>query len=121
MPGGGDLFALSKVKPRCIDDLNRPEQPYTLAVVEPGGKDDDKITVSTSRLVACFNENECTKGGKKRVLYGVYLINMTTNLRIHATLSLASEKDNNDSILTAVVHGHRHVSSLSSHAFCIYI
>ncbi|CAM8913512.1 unnamed protein product [Rhodiola kirilowii] len=97
-PAGGDLIALTVVQPRCIDDLNSPGQPYTVALVDPNLNDGDKISVFTSKPIDCFKKY---RHSKKTMLFGVYLINMTTNLRIQTALSLASGKRSN--ILKTIV------------------
>ncbi|CAM8913519.1 unnamed protein product [Rhodiola kirilowii] len=101
-PAGGDLVALAEVEPRRIDDLNSPRQPYTIALVDPSLNEDDKISVFTSKPVVCSNRNEY-KDGWRKALFGVYLINMTTSLRIQAALTMASE--DRSSILKKLVQG----------------
>ncbi|CAM8913510.1 unnamed protein product [Rhodiola kirilowii] len=101
-PAGGDLIALAEVEPRRIDDLNSPRQTYTIALVDPCLNEDGKISVFTSKPVACFEAKE-HKDGRSRVLFGVYLVNMTTSLRIQAALTMASE--DRSSILKKLVQG----------------
>ncbi|CAM8913504.1 unnamed protein product [Rhodiola kirilowii] len=101
-PAGGDLLALAEVEPRRIDDLNSPRQPYTIALVDHSLNEGGKISVFTSKPVACFKENEY-KDGWRRALFGVCLINMTTSLRIQAALTIASEE--RISVLKTIVKG----------------
>ncbi|CAM8913513.1 unnamed protein product [Rhodiola kirilowii] len=101
-PAGGDLVALAEAVPRRIDDLNSPRQRYTLALVDSSLNEDGKIAVFTSKPVVCFKRNEF-KDGWRRALFGVYLINMTTSLRIQAALTIASE--DRSSILKKLVQG----------------
>ncbi|CAM8915808.1 unnamed protein product [Rhodiola kirilowii] len=61
-PAGGDLIALAEVEPRRIDDLNSPRQPYTIALVDPSLNEDGKISVFTSKPVACFEAKEYNDG-----------------------------------------------------------
>uniref|UniRef100_A0A7N0THV5 Helicase MAGATAMA 3 n=1 Tax=Kalanchoe fedtschenkoi TaxID=63787 RepID=A0A7N0THV5_KALFE len=90
VPDGGDLIAFAEVKPKRVDDLNRPGQPYTIALVQ--SRRNGRILVVASKPIACDEDYyQSTKQDKKRILFGVYLINMTTNLRIYAALSRASD------------------------------
>lgn len=97
-PEVGDLIALTGVRPKSTDDLNRPNRPYLIALVygvdenEPSrffilsskpitNKDDPE----TSRKFLFREDNEETEK-KREMLFGVYLVNMTTSIRIWKAL-----------------------------------
>ncbi|KAL6993306.1 hypothetical protein U1Q18_011422 [Sarracenia purpurea var. burkii] len=99
-PEVGDLIALTEVRPKCINDLNRPRSPYLVAFVqglrgeEDDGDDDDDakfLVLSSKRIVF---DSEAREGKKGRTLFAVYLTNMTTNLRIW--MALNSDRRNMD-------------------------
>lgn len=50
-PEFGDLMALTDVKPKCIDDLNRPKRPYLIALVQGKNEDSVKINVLSSKPI----------------------------------------------------------------------
>lgn len=82
-PQSGDLIALTNARPKCIDDLNTHKRPYTLAFIQ-GRKDEDsdEFSVLSSKLV----DSEEEYGRKSEALFAVYLINLTTNIRIWKAL-----------------------------------
>ncbi|XP_022879713.1 uncharacterized protein LOC111397174 [Olea europaea var. sylvestris] len=78
-PEVGDLIALTDVRPKYIDDLYR--RPYNLAVLY-STKDDDstKFSVISSKPIV-FDMQD------RDELFAVYLINLTTNIRIWQALN----------------------------------
>ncbi|CAA2988419.1 Hypothetical predicted protein [Olea europaea subsp. europaea] len=82
-PEVGDLIALTDVKPKRVDDLDRPKRSYTIAVVQ-GMKDDGsfRIPILSSKPIVF----EKAEGGKRDKLFAVYLTNLTTNIRIWQAL-----------------------------------
>ncbi|GFQ02329.1 probable helicase magatama 3 [Phtheirospermum japonicum] len=82
-PEYGDLFALTEVRPKCIDDLNGSKRSYLVAFVQ-GVKDEDsgKIPILSSKPID-FEKSDKVKGHK---LYAVYLTNLMTNRRIWSAL-----------------------------------
>lgn len=68
-PKSGDLIALTKEKPRRIDDLN----PLLLAYVF-SGDGDLRISVHSSRSISNLEE--------KSIRFGVFVMTLTTNTRI---------------------------------------
>ncbi|KAJ6766750.1 DNA2/NAM7 HELICASE FAMILY [Salix purpurea] len=105
-PGVGDLLALTDVRPKDIDDLNRPGFNYLLAYVHRLHKaqendDDDKydiLSILTSKpiefeLKEQENKKESIIAGKgmrsnmKDHVFVVYLVNMMTNIRIWRSLN----------------------------------
>ncbi|KAL2528127.1 P-loop containing nucleoside triphosphate hydrolase superfamily protein [Forsythia ovata] len=82
-PEVGDLIAFTDVKPKRIDDLNRPKRPYTIAVVQGmKGEGSFKIPVISSKPIVFEKED----GGKRDKLFAVHLTNLTTNIRIWQAL-----------------------------------
>ncbi|MBA0647109.1 hypothetical protein Goklo_015018, partial [Gossypium klotzschianum] len=76
-PQAGDLAALTDVKPTCISDLNRPKMPYILAYVQ--SVEDGKLSVRSSKPIMIEQDMQ---RNKHIDLFFVFLINLTTNVRI---------------------------------------
>ncbi|CAA3014575.1 Hypothetical predicted protein [Olea europaea subsp. europaea] len=94
-PEFGDLFALTDVKLKCIDDLDRPKRRYTIAIVQR--KEDDQserkiipISILSSNPIT-FDKEE---GQKKDKLFAVHLTNLTTNMRIWNALHPNLSREN---------------------------
>ncbi|KAG8387703.1 hypothetical protein BUALT_Bualt02G0048800 [Buddleja alternifolia] len=81
-PEYGDLIALTDVRPKCIDHLNRPKTSYIVALVQ-GIKNDGswKIPILASKLIT-FEKPDKKKSETRDTLFAVYLTNLTTNRRI---------------------------------------
>lgn len=90
-PETGDLFAITDVRPTCVDDLNRPTMSYVIALVQQviDEKDYIKIQVFSSRP---FLVEQGIRQSHMDSLFLVSLINTTTNTRIWNSLSLGLEK-----------------------------
>ncbi|VFQ88165.1 unnamed protein product [Cuscuta campestris] len=102
-PQSGDLIAFSDVRPRRIEDLNRPKIPFLLAVVK-GMPEDDEDDDEDDQDLGCFpvssskpinferhsEEDEKKKDqiNKEDKLFVVYLTNLTTNTRIWNSLNM---------------------------------
>lgn len=101
-PEVGDLIALTDVRPKYIDDLYR--RPYSLAVLY-GIKDDDstKISVISSKPIV-FDMQD------RDELFAVYLINLTTNIRIWQALN-PNQIGENMKIIKSVLRVNPSVSS----------
>lgn len=88
-PVAGDIIALTNVRPKCIDDLNRARNSYLIAYVL-GSKQEssDMLPILTSKLI---NGGRQLVGknikSKSDTLFAVYLMNMTTNIRIWKALN----------------------------------
>ncbi|CAL2244485.1 unnamed protein product [Prunus armeniaca] len=88
-PQVGDLIALTNVKPKCIDDLNRPQRFYLIAYVDrvtdlEEFPDDFEFKIRSSKPIG-FGEQD-TQQSKRETLFAVYLMNMTTNIRVWTAL-----------------------------------
>ncbi|KAB5560828.1 hypothetical protein DKX38_005785 [Salix brachista] len=120
-PGVGDLLALTDVRPKDIDDLNRPGFNYLLAYVHRLHKaqendDHDKydiLSILTSKPIEFGLEDQENK--KKSIIAGkgmrknmkanvfvVYLVNMMTNIRIWRSLKSELEGGNMNIIQNAL-------------------
>ncbi|XP_042503371.1 uncharacterized protein LOC122080630 isoform X2 [Macadamia integrifolia] len=99
----GDLIALSDVKPRCIDDLNKGRRSYLLALVTAatiadidGGS--SIIKVLSSKVI--MFEQDVQK--QREPLFAFFLTNMTTNIRIWKALH-PDMKEGNMNIIKEVL------------------
>lgn len=87
-----DLIAVTDKRPIRIDDLRCSNEPYLLALVCHVDEDfPHLITILASKPIIFENEDtQTTKKGevvrKNISLFGVYLINMMTNIRIWEAL-----------------------------------
>ncbi|PIA63241.1 hypothetical protein AQUCO_00200927v1 [Aquilegia coerulea] len=78
VPQKWDLIALTNVRPKCIDDLNRPPRLYFLAIVVRGDDEDSPILpqiLTAKPIVVEYGE-------KRESLLVTFLININTNIRI---------------------------------------
>ncbi|XP_073152522.1 uncharacterized protein [Henckelia pumila] len=100
-PEFGDLMALTDVKPKCIDDLNRPKRSYLVALVQGKNEDSVKIQVVSSKPIFFEKEVE-EKGNKEDKLFIVHLTNLTTNMRIWKALH-ADRHGGNMSMINSVL------------------
>ncbi|KAG2330117.1 hypothetical protein Bca4012_020321 [Brassica carinata] len=82
-----DLIAVTDKKPIIIDDLRCSNEPYLLAIVCGVNEDNQHlITIMASKPII-FETTKKGKGVKKSLsLFGVYLFNMMTNIRIWTAL-----------------------------------
>jgi hypothetical protein len=103
-PESGDLIALTYVKPKCIDDLNRPKRFYLIAyVLRPRDlRIDEFSTVSILASKPILTDEEYMHKYKKGTLFAVYLMNMTTNVRIWKALHPDPEGGNTNIIRTVL-------------------
>ncbi|KAK7300604.1 hypothetical protein RJT34_11452 [Clitoria ternatea] len=88
-PEVGDLIAFTNIRPRSIDDLNKSNGYYHIAYVD-GPKDlfTDKIPILSSKDMD--NVESVLRSTKAQKIYSVYLINMTTYIRIWKALNSQS-------------------------------
>jgi len=127
-PDVGDLLALTDVRPKDIDDLNRPGFNYLLAYVHRLSEwqdDDDKyviLSTLTSKPIQFEIEDQenkkesiiAGKGRRKTMkanVYVVYLVNMMTNIRIWRSLNSDLEGGNMN-IIQNVLHTSSAVRSV---------
>ncbi|KAJ0703693.1 putative P-loop containing nucleoside triphosphate hydrolase, DNA2/NAM7 helicase, helicase [Helianthus annuus] len=77
-PVVGDLIALTDVRPKCVDDLQRPNMSYLVAMVQPM-----KEKSSSCKLRILSSKPITGNDGRHFI---VYLTNLTTNERISRSL-----------------------------------
>ncbi|XP_061348075.1 helicase sen1-like [Gastrolobium bilobum] len=101
-PEVGDLIAFTNIRPRSIHDLNRPKRYYHIAYVH-SSKDviTDEIPVLSSKYMEMDMKSHLSNN-KAQKLYAVYLLNMTTNVRIWKALKSQFEGANMNIIKTVL-------------------
>ncbi|XVF41430.1 hypothetical protein PTKIN_Ptkin01aG0279400 [Pterospermum kingtungense] len=83
-PQSGDIVALTDVRPKSISDLNRPKMSYLLAYVHAVDYDNpDQLSILSSKPIMIEQEMQIRE---KHTLFLVYLINITTGIRIWKAL-----------------------------------
>ncbi|XP_058744789.1 helicase required for RNAi-mediated heterochromatin assembly 1-like [Vicia villosa] len=93
-PEAGDLVAFTDIKPKRVDDLNTQRCSYNVGyVVAPKDEFSGEVSILSSK---CMFESDFRNNDKK--MYAVYLMNMTTNVRIWKALNSQSDGDHLDLI-----------------------
>ncbi|KAG5534406.1 hypothetical protein RHGRI_022506 [Rhododendron griersonianum] len=95
-PEFGDLIALTEVRPKRIDDLDRPKSPYLLALVQRSEYGSERIDIRASKPIMLGEEDGDHRRGdeNRKRFFVVYLTNMITNLRIWTALKSDAEGEN---------------------------
>jgi senataxin len=94
-PEAGDLIAFTDNKPKRVDDLNTHNCQYNVAyVVAPKDEFSGEVCILSSK---CLIEADLRRDDTKN-MYAVYLMNMTTNVRIWKALNSQSQGDHLDII-----------------------
>jgi hypothetical protein len=110
-PEAGDIIALTDVRPKCTDDLNRPKRLYLIAyVLGTRDIDSNKVPIRASKPILT-DEQDMNEQGKETLL-AVYLMNMTTNVRIWSALN-PDPDGRNTSIIKTVLQGRSAVRILT--------
>ncbi|BBN68243.1 P-loop containing nucleoside triphosphate hydrolases superfamily protein, partial [Prunus dulcis] len=91
-PAVGDIFALTNIRPKCIDDLNRPKNFYLIAYVLGSKDSSDNLQILSSKPIS--GEGYKQIKSKRETLFAVYLTNMTTNVRIWKALNSGETNTN---------------------------
>lgn len=89
-----DLIVLTDKRPNRVDGFNISNEPYILAIVckaDPDRPNDVTILASKPLLLQDVQRNQ---NDKKESLFGIYLTNITTNIRIWNALHLGLEGGN---------------------------
>ncbi|KAL7235387.1 hypothetical protein ACSBR1_018813 [Camellia fascicularis] len=102
-PEIGDLIALTNVRPRHVNDLNRPRSPYVVALVHGTKGDSDDIAILSSKPIMFDVDGQERKIQTKRSLFAVYVTNMVTNVRVWMSLNSELEGGNMN-IIKGVLH-----------------
>ncbi|XP_033514290.1 uncharacterized ATP-dependent helicase C29A10.10c-like [Nicotiana tomentosiformis] len=100
-PGVGDLIALSDVRPKSIDDFNRPKRSFLIALVQGKDVGSDRLSILSSKTIP-FKKPDREKGERGDRLFIVYLSNLTTNIRIWKALNSDMESANLNIIRTVL-------------------
>lgn len=89
-PEVGDLIALTDIKPRSIDDLQRPNKSYIIVLVQGVVKKKFLYTlfVLSSKPISRVGRKKDSRSYRRKDVkhFAVYLTNMTTNIRISQAL-----------------------------------
>lgn len=103
-PQKEDLIALTNVRPKCIDDLNRPMRSYVVGLVQKVINERDYITlhIISSKLIEL--EQYMHKNMNNGVFFAVFLTNMTTNIRIWKALNFHLDGRNMSIIKKVLQH-----------------
>src|SRR4051812_37192169 len=101
-PGSGDLIAFTNIRPKSLDDLNTLKSPYHIGYVSWGKNQfSNTVTVLSSICMKMDVENGFWNSNQQK-LYLVYLINMTTNIRISNALNSPPEGEHLNLIKTVL-------------------
>jgi senataxin len=93
-PQKGDVIALTDIRPKCIEDLNRPKRFYLIAyVLGPRNTLTDTIPILASKPI-WTDQNV-------QPLFAVYLMNMITNVRIWTALKPGANTSIIETVLQA--------------------
>jgi len=105
-PEAGDLVAFTNIRPRSVYDLSRIKRYCHIGYI-CGSKDEinDKITMLLSKEM---HNNIDLRSNKAQKLYVVYLINITTNIRIWNALN-SDMKESNMNIIKKVLQPYSRV------------
>ncbi|XP_024161493.1 uncharacterized protein LOC112168807 [Rosa chinensis] len=87
-PVVGDIIALTDVRPKSIDDLNRSRNSYVIAyVIGSQHGSSDKLPILASKSINKGNSGNKKINSKSDTLFAVCLMNMTTNVRVWKALN----------------------------------
>ncbi|KAK9989209.1 hypothetical protein SO802_029448 [Lithocarpus litseifolius] len=103
-PEVGDLIALTDFRPKSIDDLDRPTRFYVIAYVYgTKAESSEKLQILASKCIR--RKRETFHTNKRETLLAVYLMNMTTIVRMWRAVNLDLEGGNRN-ILNKVVQNN---------------
>ncbi|XP_031110406.1 uncharacterized protein LOC116014483 isoform X1 [Ipomoea triloba] len=93
-PEMGDLIAITDVRPKCVEDLNRPTMPYCIALIQKvtNEKDYIKLRILSSKPILLEQGNKIIR--ENNTLFAVFLMNILTNIRIWTALNLVPKERN---------------------------
>ncbi|KAL6562041.1 hypothetical protein OROGR_003048 [Orobanche gracilis] len=97
VPESGDLIVLTDVRPKNIHDLKNPGSNYyhIAYVLRPKDEHTEKVHILSSKDMGMDDSNKS--------LYAIYLLNLTTNLRIWKALNQPVEGENECKIIKKVL------------------
>lgn len=86
-PTLGDVIAFTDIRPKCIDDLNRPKRYYHIAYVTgPADEDANEFPILSSKYMEMMDERDL-RSNQVTKLYAVHLLNILTNILIWNALN----------------------------------
>ncbi|KAL0700975.1 hypothetical protein Bca4012_057097 [Brassica carinata] len=95
-----DLIALTDKRPNRVDGFNITNEPYVVAIVCKADPDRPSVlTILASKPLLLENVHQMRK---KESLFGVYMTNITTNVRIWNSLHLGLQGGNFINLLSTV-------------------
>ncbi|KAI5408187.1 helicase sen1 isoform X2 [Lathyrus oleraceus] len=97
-PEVGDLIALTDFKPKTVEDLNRPRRYYHIAYVYGSKESTGKISVLSSKCIDMDINSNYLGSNNTPKLYAIYLLNLTTNIRVWKALNSELEGANTNMI-----------------------
>ncbi|XP_018445887.1 uncharacterized protein LOC108817645 [Raphanus sativus] len=101
-----DLIALTDKRPNRLDGFNITNEPYVVAIVCKADPDrPNVVTILASKPLLL--ENSVRQMKKKESLFGVYMTNITTNVRIWNSLHLGLQGGNLN-LLSTVLKRNTH-------------
>jgi senataxin len=92
-PEVGDLIALTDIKPKTIEDLNRPRRYYHIAYVCGSKESTGEISILSNKCIDMENNSSYLSNNTPK-LYAVSLLNLTTNIRVWKALNSELEGAN---------------------------
>ncbi|CAN6933542.1 unnamed protein product [Brassica oleracea] len=99
-----DLIALTDKRPNRVDGFNITNEPYVVAIVCKADPDrPNVITILASKPLLLENLHQMRKNEKRESLFGVYMTNITTNVRIWHSLHLGLQDLERVTVLSLVV------------------
>jgi senataxin len=90
-PEVGDLIVLTDIKPKTIEDLNKPRRYYHIAYVCGSKESTNEISIFSSKYIDMEINSRNNSTPK---LYAIYLLNLTTNIRVWKALNIELEGAN---------------------------
>ncbi|CAK8566184.1 unnamed protein product [Lathyrus sativus] len=93
-PEVGDLIAMTDFKPKTVEDLNRPRRYYHIAYVYGSKESTGKISVLSSKCIDMEINSNYLRSNNAPKLYAIYLLNLTTNIRVWKALNSELEGAN---------------------------
>ncbi|GAU44107.1 hypothetical protein TSUD_123940 [Trifolium subterraneum] len=93
-PEVGDLIALTDIKPKTIEDLNRPRRYYHIAYVCGLKESTGEISILSSKCIDMEINSSYLRSNSTPKLYAIHLLNLTTNIRVWKGLNSELEGAN---------------------------
>ena len=83
----GDVIAFTDIRPKSVNDLNRPKRYYHIAYVTgPADEDANEFPILSSKYMEMMDERDL-RSNQVTKLYAVHLLNILTNILIWNALN----------------------------------